>query len=205
MKTVIFGGTGGLGKQLQPHFPDALFLGSRDVNVSVEEQVRAFFEKTQVDVVVNLSGYNHDGFLHRQDTHQIECMLDVNVRGTLNIVRHCLPRMRARKYGRIILVSSFLAATPLMGTSVYAATKSFIDGLVKTCAIENAREYVTCNSIRLGYFDGGMTHKIENWETLKHSIPMRRLGKVEELANTIHYIVKTEYLTGATIDLTGGL
>jgi len=200
----VFGGTGGLGQELRKVYA-AEYFGSQDLNITKTADVRDFFENHQFDTVINLAGFNADGFIHCSDSVNVQKMLDVNIKGTLNLLRGCLPGMRERKHGRIILISSILAVDPQLGASVYGATKNFIDGITKACALENAREKVTCNAIRLGYFDAGMTHRIENWETIKYSIPMRRLGNIKELVNAIEFIEKTEYLTGACIDLAGGL
>lgn len=200
----VFGGTGGLGQELRKVY-SAEYFGSKDLDLTEYADCRDFFLNHEFDTVINLSGFNADGFIHCSASGDIQKMLDVNIKGTVNLLRGCLPGMRSRKHGRIILISSILAIHPQLGASVYGATKNFIDGITKACALENAREKVTCNSIRLGYFDAGMTHRIENWETMRYSIPMRRLGNINELVNAIEFIEKTEYLTGASIDLAGGL
>jgi NAD(P)-dependent dehydrogenase (short-subunit alcohol dehydrogenase family) len=115
--------------------------------------------------------------------------------------------MRNKQFGRIILVSSVLADHPVISTAVYAGCKGFVDSLTKTTAVENAGKNITCNSLQLGYFDGGLTYKIpESFrESVKNSIPFKRWGTIEELTNTIKYLIETGYMTGQNINISGGI
>jgi NAD(P)-dependent dehydrogenase (short-subunit alcohol dehydrogenase family) len=96
---------------------------------------------------------------------------------------------------------------PVPGTSVYSASKAFIDSLVKTVTLENLSKGITCNSIQLGYFDAGMAHRIP--ERIKRNIvskiPLKRFGKMEELCDTIEFLMKTEYISGTSIRINGGI
>lgn len=214
MKTVaLFGASGGLGSQLLPLMKDkynVIALSSADVNVSIFSEVEAFFAETKVDVVINLTGYNFDVFAHKisnETLSQVNKQIDVNVKGTVNVVSNCLPYMREQKFGRIILVSSVLADHPVVSTSIYAGCKGFVDSFTKTIALENANKNVSCNSLQLGYFDGGLTYKIpeEFRDTIKNSIPAKRWGMIEELYNTINYLIETGYITGQNINISGGI
>jgi 3-oxoacyl-[acyl-carrier protein] reductase len=212
-KIAIFGGTGGLGspltKLLSQNF-QVIPLGSKDVNVLNNSEVEAFFNKNDIDIVLNFSGLNYDSFIHKygdNNREKIDDLLNTNIKGTLNILSACLPKMRAKNYGRIILISSILAAKPVISTGVYAGCKGFLDSLAKTVALENAGKGVTCNSLQLGYFDGGLTYKIpENFrELLINEIPLKRLGKIEELKDLIEMLIKVEYITGTNLKINGGV
>ena len=115
--------------------------------------------------------------------------------------------MRASQYGRIILFSSVLAKKVVLGTSLYSGSKAFIDNLVKTSSAENIGRGITCNSLQLGYFDGGMCHRLpEKYaEPIKQSIGLKRWGSVEELYNTLDFLINVEYVTGQNINISGGL
>ena len=148
--------------------------------------------------------------LHKYQSHNsldVKRQLEVNIEGNLNILANCLPTMREKKFGRIILISSVLASKPVAGTGVYSGCKAFIDNLVKTCSIENLQHGITCNSIQLGYFDGGMTYDIPEKirEDFKNNIPLKRWGKIIELENTIRYLINTEYVTGCSLKINGGI
>jgi NAD(P)-dependent dehydrogenase (short-subunit alcohol dehydrogenase family) len=115
--------------------------------------------------------------------------------------------MREQRFGRIIIASSITVDRNVMGTGVYAASKAYMENLVKTISIENASTGITANCIQLGYMDGGLTYTLspDFIETIVKSIPAKRLGKPEEIANTIKYLIDTEYVNGSTIKITGGL
>ena len=214
MKTIaLFGGTGGLGSQVQPFLKNEyniISIGSKDVDVTNYKSVKDFFDANDVDIVINLSGYNYDCFMHKyneSNIDQVSKQLNINVVGTTNIVSCCLSRMREKQFGRIILTSSVLADHPVISTAVYAGCKGFVDSLTKTVAVENAAKNITCNSLQLGYFDGGLTYKIpESFrDSVRNSIPSKRWGTIEELANTIKYLIETGYMTGQNINISGGI
>ena len=210
---VVFGGTGGFGSQLTiklKHDYNIISLGSKDVDVTNYNEVKDFFLENDVDIVVNLSGYNYNVLLHKyNDTNLIErsIQIDTNITGNMNILTSCLPQMRERRYGRIILTSSILSSKPVAGTSVYSGCKAFIDNLVKTCTVENLSKGITCNALQLGYMDGGLTYEVpEPFRTkVKENIPLKRWGTIEEIENTVRYLIDTEYVSGTSIKVNGGL
>lgn len=211
MKTVaLFGAGGGLGSQLLPLLKqkyNVIGVRSADVDVTNMDEVKTFFDANAIDIVINLSGYNFDSFAHKIKSDQLDKQIDINVKGTVNIVTSCLSGMRDQTFGRIILVSSVLADHPVMSTSIYAGCKGFVDSFAKTVALENANKNINCNSLQLGYFDGGLTYKIpENFrDTIKNNIPAKRWGMIDELYNTIDYLIETGYITGQNINISGGI
>jgi NAD(P)-dependent dehydrogenase (short-subunit alcohol dehydrogenase family) len=214
MKTVaLFGAGGGLGSQLLPLLQnkyDVSGIRSSEVDVTNFQQVKSFFESNHFDVVINLSGYNFDMFAHKIDNNSLDELnkqIDINVKGTVNIVSNCLNQMRTQQFGRIILVSSVLADHPVISTSIYAGCKGFVDSFTKTIALENANKNINCNSLQLGYFDGGLTYKIpESFrDGIKNTIPAKRWGMITELYNTIEYLIETGYITGQNINISGGI
>jgi NAD(P)-dependent dehydrogenase (short-subunit alcohol dehydrogenase family) len=212
-KLTLIGVTGGLGKQLFPLLKqkyNVVGLNSKDLDVTDFSQVNNFFKNNPTDIIINLSGYNYDSFIHKYSENnydEISKQIDVNVKGNINVLSSCLNYMREQQYGRIILVSSVLADHPVISTGIYSGCKGFIDSLVKTVALENAGKNINCNSIQLGYFDGGLTYKIpENFrESIKNNIPFKRWGMIDELYNTINYLVDTGYITGQNINVSGGI
>jgi|ERR1043165_2951696 NAD(P)-dependent dehydrogenase (short-subunit alcohol dehydrogenase family) len=211
MKTIaIFGGSGGLGTQVSKSLSDKytiIALSSKDCDVTKPDECFAFFEKNRVDVLVNLAGINHSGFVHKMGVGGLadaEKMLAVNCQGAVNIAAACLPQMRNNGYGRIIFISSIAATKDMLGGAVYSACKAFVDKLARSISAENIARGVTCNSIQLGYFDGGMLYQQHDLEKIKGSIGLKRWGRIEELCTTIDYFINTEYLTGINMQLSGG-
>lgn len=212
-KLVLFGGTGGLGeelgKKLEANY-DVLSLGSKKLDITDKLAVDKFFHINDIDIVINMAAYNYDSFLHKYEYeryHEIDKQLNVNIKGNINILSSCLPYMKKKQYGRIIAASSVLSAAPVVGTSIYSSSKSFIETLYKTAALENATAGVTCNTIQLGYFDGGLVYKIpqEIREKIINGIPSKRLGTIEELYNTIELLINTPYINGSVIKINGGM
>ena len=212
MKTIaLFGGSGGLGSRLVPFLNEkynVIVISSKLVDITNSDEVKKFFDENVIDIVINLSGYNFDSFIHKlNNANEIQKLLDINIKGCLNIVSNALIKMRENNYGRIILVSSVLAEKITVGTSSYSCSKAFIDHLCKIISAENISKGITCNSLQLGYFDGGMCHRLpENFvEPIKNSIGLKRWGNIKELFQTIDYLIDTEYITGQNINISGGL
>jgi NAD(P)-dependent dehydrogenase (short-subunit alcohol dehydrogenase family) len=211
-RLVVFGGSGGLGKPLSDKLLgdyEVVALSSKDVDVTDFNQVKTFFENNNQDIVINLSGYNHNTILHKYDGDDVEIkkQIQVNIEGNLNILANCLPSMREKKYGRIILTSSVLSSKPAFGTAVYSGCKAFVDNLAKTCTVENLAKGITCNTLQLGYMDGGLTYKVpEPFRTkIKNSIPLNRWGKISEIENAVRYLINTEYVSGCSLKINGGI
>ena len=214
MKTiVVFGGTGGLGVKLVPYLEkryDVIALGSKDVNVTDLKQVKKFFKEKNIDIVLNMSGRKYDVFLSKineNDVESISDMLDVNIKGNINILGSCLPQMVEKRWGRVIAISSILSILNVPSTSLYSASKAFIDKLIIVANRENIKYGVTCNSIQLGYWDGGMCFEIEEkyQKMALEKIGLKRWGSIEELYNTINYIIDNEYVCGSNLRIDGGL
>jgi acetoacetyl-CoA reductase len=212
---VIFGATGGLGSQISHRFTqkneyNLFLLGSKDIDISNYYDVKNFFDNNNIDIVINMSGVNYDKFTHKLDSNDllnIKNQIDVNINGNINIISSCLNKMREKKYGRIILFSSVLAEKPVVSTSIYSGCKGFIDSFSKTVALENASKNITCNTIQLGYFDGGLTYKIPSdfLNKLTQEIPSKRLGTIDELENTILFLINTPYINGINLKINGGI
>lgn len=210
---VIFGGSGGLGSkvtQILKNEYNIIALSSKDVNISSFDEVRTFFHNNYFDIVINLSGFNEDVIVHKINKDHIPSInkqIDINIKGNINLISSCLPDMRKNNYGRIIIASSVLSEKPVIGTGLYSGCKGFIDSFVRSIAIENCQKNISCNSIQLGYFDGGLTHKIEQkfLNSVLDSIPIKRFGYIEELANTIKFLINTPYVNGTNIKINGGI
>ena len=212
MRILIFGGSGGLGslttKLLSKNADFTVSsLSSKDVNVTSSIDIKKIIETFKPEVVLNFTVYNSDGAIHKLDEIEVKKQIDVNIVGALNIMKESLTHMRKEGFGRVIFLSSVLSTNPVFGTSIYSGSKGFIDNLVKTAAIENAKFGVTVNSLQLGYFEAGLIDKVppQILESIKSKIPFKRLGTAQELVNAINFIINTEYFSGVNLPLSGGL
>lgn len=212
-KIIVFGGNGGLGSKLIPFLEKKYIVtavGSKDVDVTSFSDVHEYFSENEFDVVLNMSGSKYDAFLskiNQDDQEGINKMIDVNIRGNINIVSSCLPKMIEKGYGRIISISSVFSELNVPKNSIYCASKAFVDRFISNANKENVKFGVTCNSIQLGYWDGGMCYRVDEkyQEMAKEKIGLKRFGRLEELYNTIDYIVENEYVSGTNLRIDGGL
>lgn len=208
-KILLFGGTGGLGTKLQEYLKDSfecISIGSKDCDVTNDEDVKKFVSNLDFDIVIYLSVKNIDGLIHKQTKLTVDEQINVNLHGLLNVLRYITDTLREKKYGRVIYISSVLSKKPIRGAGIYSACKSFCDNLIKTYSLENSKYGITSNSIQLGYFDGGLTEKVpeEILNSVLKSIPLKRLGTIEEMSSIIKTIINNEYINGTNISITGG-
>jgi NAD(P)-dependent dehydrogenase (short-subunit alcohol dehydrogenase family) len=212
-RIVVFGGNGGLGSKLLPLLKEkyeVISPTSSEVDITNLIEVISFFKEKQADIVLNMSGKKNDNFLSNitvDNYQEVQSMLDVNIKGSINILAACLPSMIENKFGRVIMISSVFAELNVPKNSIYCASKAFIDRLVLTANKENIKYGITCNTIQLGYWDGGMCHRVEQkyQDMAKDKIGLKRWGSAEELYNTINYLVDTEYVCGTKIRIDGGV
>ena len=212
-KIIIFGGTGGLGAKLIPLLQnkyEVVSIGSKDVDVTSFSSVKKFFDANEYDIVLNMSGKKYDVFLSKiteNDQNDIDKMIDVNIKGNINIVSACLPKMIQKNYGRIISISSIFSELNIPKNSIYCASKAFVDRFISNANKENVKFGITCNSIQLGYWDGGMCYRVDKkyQEMAKEKIGLKRWGNMKELYNTIDFIIENEYISGTNLKIDGGL
>lgn len=212
-KIAVFGATGGLGKKLSNLLKEkyqVIEIGSKDVDIRISKQVKEFFDKNDIDIVLNMSAKKYDIFLSKitdADNEYINDMLDVNIKGNINILSACLPKMIEKKYGRVIAISSVFAELNVPKNSIYCASKAFVDRLIGTANKENIKYGITCNTIQLGYWDGGMCYRVEEkyQQMAKDKIGLKRWGSIQELYNTINFIIENEYVCGTNLRIDGGL
>jgi NAD(P)-dependent dehydrogenase (short-subunit alcohol dehydrogenase family) len=212
-KLALFGASGGLGKAVYPKLKDeydVVPISSDDVDIISFSQVKHFFSSNKIDIVVNLSGKKYDTYLNtidNDDIIEIKKMIDVNIMGNINILAGCLPHMRENGWGRVVLISSIFSQLNVPKNSLYCASKSFLDRLTSNANKENVRKGVTCNSIQLGYWDGGMFYEVseELQNKAKNKIGLKRCGSIDELSNTIRYIIDNEYVSGTNLRIDGGM
>jgi NAD(P)-dependent dehydrogenase (short-subunit alcohol dehydrogenase family) len=159
-------------------------------------------------VLLNCAGISYNSFAHKADIEKWGQVIDVNLKGTFNMIHQLLPFMRNQGYGRIINFSSVVTSLPTPGVSAYAASKAGLLGLTKSLAAENASKSITINAINLGYVNLGMGINevpVTYQEKMKTQIPAGRFCEPEEIYNTVKYLIQTEYINGAAIDINGGL
>ena len=170
------------------------------------QQVAA--EVGPVDVLVNNAGITRDGTLMKMDKAAWNEVIDTNHGGCFTMAKAVFPGMKERGWGRIVNIGSINGQAGQYGQVNYAAAKSGIHGFTKALAQEGARFGVTVNAIAPGYIDTDMVAAVPGDVLAKivAKIPVGRLGKAEEIARGVAFLVGEDagFVTGSTLSINGG-
>jgi acetoacetyl-CoA reductase len=162
-----------------------------------------------VDVLVNNAGITRDGMFHKMTKEQWDAVINTNLSSLFNMTRPVWEGMRARKFGRVVCISSINGQKGQMGQVNYSAAKAGDLGFVKALAQEGARAGITVNSICPGYIATDMVKAIDpaviEKNILPH-IPVGRLGEPEEIARAVVFLASDDagFITGSTVSVNGG-
>ncbi|MEO8175623.1 MAG: acetoacetyl-CoA reductase [Sphingomicrobium sp.] len=161
-----------------------------------------------VDVLVNNAGITRDSTMKRMDHDKWQQVIDTNLGGCFNMAKAVFEGMIGRGYGRIVNIGSINGQAGQYGQVNYAAAKSGIHGFTKALAQEGARAGVTVNAIAPGYIDTDMVAAVpeEVLAKIVSRIPVNRLGKAEEIARGVAFLVDEQggFITGSTLSINGG-
>jgi len=186
------------------------------VDVRHEEEVRKLVDKTverfgRLDVAVNNAGTEGvPGPVTEQTAESYAATFDTNVLGTLLSMKHELRVMLAQRSGSIVNVSSTYGHTGAAGASIYVASKHAVEGLTKSAALEVAGSGVRVNVVAPGPIETPMLNRFTGTEERKaglvSTVPLKRVGRPEEIAQTIAFISSDEasFITGASYLVDGG-
>lgn len=165
-------------------------------------------EMGPIDVLVNNAGITQDGTLQRMDRNAWDAVIDTNLGSCFNMCRAVIDSMRSRSFGRIVNIGSINGQAGQYGQVNYAAAKSGIHGFTKALAQEGAGKGITVNAIAPGYIDTDMVRAVPPnvLEKIVAKIPVGRLGKAEEIARGVLFLVADEagFVTGSTLSINGG-
>jgi acetoacetyl-CoA reductase len=161
-----------------------------------------------IDVLVNNAGITRDGTMRHMERSGWDHVLDVNLGGCFNMCKAVWESMLARGFGRIVNIGSINGQAGQYGQVNYAAAKSGIHGFTKALAQEGASKGITVNAIAPGYVDSDMVAAVPAHvlEKIVARIPVGRLGKAEEIARGVLFLVADEggFVTGSTMSINGG-
>lgn len=233
---IITGGNRGIGAAIAQHFAEKQFnIAIVTRSGSSEEHINALkskgvdvlditgdisdFNFTQdtikqvkeafgtIDVLVNNAGINRDMLMMRMKEEDFDAVIDINLKGTFNMMKHVSKIMLKQKSGSIINIASIVAETGNIGQINYAASKAGIIGMTKTAARELASRGITVNAIAPGYIATDMTGELSDkvTEAMLTTIPLARFGEAEEVAHAAYFLSENHYITGATLDINGGM
>lgn len=183
-------------------------------DVADANQVESLFKQIEeqfdtIDILVNNAGIRRDKLLAMMDQESWQQVIDVNLTGTFNMCRSAVLLMLKQKYGRIVNISSPVATMGFAGQTNYGASKAGQIGLTRSLCKETARKKITVNCVSPGFIDTELIGDLspELLKEYKKNVPMRRFGKVEEVASAVLFLASREasYITGTVLDVNGGL
>jgi 3-oxoacyl-[acyl-carrier protein] reductase len=193
-------------------------LGSRALKVKADvsqyDEAALLINKAiegfgKIDIFVNNAGITKDGLLLRMKESDFDKVIEVNLKGTFNCIRHISPVMLKQKSGRIINISSVIGLIGNAGQANYAASKAGIIGLTKSVAKELGSRGITVNAVAPGFIQTDMTEVLSDKvkDSLMDSIPLKRLGNPEDIANMVAFLASdlASYITGQVLNVDGGM
>lgn len=160
-------------------------------------------------ILVNNAGITRDNLMLRMKEQEWDDVIDTNLTSIFRLTKACLKGMTRARWGRIVSIGSIVGAMGNAGQANYAAAKAGLEGFSRALAKEVGSRNITVNTVAPGFIDTDMTKDLPeaNKEAMLSQIPAGRLGKPEEIAAAVAFLVSEEaaYVTGATIPVNGGM
>lgn len=179
-------------------------VASFDETKAVVGEIRKDFGT--IVALVNNAGITRDGLIAFMKEEDWDSVLNVNLKGAFNMIRHTAALFIRNKGGRIVNISSVSGLMGNAGQANYSASKAGIVGLTKSTARELAPKGITCNAVAPGFIKTNMTKNIteDNSELLK-TIPLGRMGEVSDVASAVIFLLSSPYITGEVLRVDGGI
>jgi len=183
-------------------------------DVADYESCRAMVAKIEaeagpIEILVNNAGITRDKFFPKMEKAQWDAVINTNLNSLFNVTHHISAKMAERGWGRIINISSVNGVKGQAGQTNYSTAKAGVLGFTKALAAELATKGVTVNAVAPGYIGTDMVMAIRDdvRQGIIDTVPMKRLGKPEEIGALCSYLASdlAGYVTGATININGGL
>lgn len=172
--------------------------------------IEALLKKYEhVDILVNNAGITRDNLILRMKEEEFDQVVNTNLKGAFNTIRHLSRQFLKQKSGKIINISSVSGVLGNAGQANYSASKAGVIGLTKSVARELASRGICVNAIAPGFVETEMTAKLpeKTREAAVASVPMGRMGKPEEIAELVAFLAGSgsDYITGQVICVDGGM
>lgn len=163
----------------------------------------------RVDVLINNAGVTRDQLFIRMSVDDFNHVIDTNLKGTFNMIKHVSRAMLKQRYGRIVNITSVVGEIGNAGQANYAASKAGIRGLTQSLAKEFGKKNVTVNAVAPGFIETAMTAGLpqEVQDAYLAQIPLARYGSPEDVAGVVAFLISqdADYITGQTIQVNGGM
>jgi len=177
---------------------------------AVEEMIQAILKETNhIDLLINNAGITKDQLVLRMTEEDFSSVIDVNLKGTFNCIKHVTRTMFKRRKGIIINIASVIGLVGNIGQANYAASKAGIIGLTKSLAREYAARNIRINAVAPGFIQTEMTESLTEdvKKDIKGKIPLNTLGTPEDVADMVVFLASdsAKYVTGQVIAVDGGM
>ena len=162
---------------------------------------------SHIDILVNNAGITRDKLMLSMKENDFDDVINVNLKGVFNMMKNVYPVFAKQKSGKIINISSVSGLIGNAGQTNYSAAKAGIIGLTKSAARELAGRGICCNAIAPGFIETDMTVKFADDKAVLEKIPMKRMGRPEEVASLALFLASdmSNYITGEVIRVDGGM
>lgn len=163
----------------------------------------------KVDILVNNAGITKDNLIMRMSEADYDAVLDTNLKGAFNMIRHLSRAFLKQRSGKIINISSVSGVMGNAGQSNYSASKAGLIGLTKSVARELASRNVCVNAVAPGFIATEMTEVLSEdyMNKMKEMIPLGKMGSTKDIANMVLFLAgnQSDYITGQVIHVDGGM
>ena len=177
-----------------------------DTDAMIKEIIKTY---GHLDILVNNAGITRDNLLMKMSEEDFDAVLNTNLKGAFNCIKHLSRQMLKQKSGHIVNISSVSGVMGNAGQVNYSASKAGVIGMTKAVAREMASRGITCNAVAPGFIKTDMTDVLSDTirENINAQIPMRTFGETADVANLVAFLASDEakYITGQVICVDGGM
>ena len=211
---LITGSTGEIGKSIVSSLKEDVNVIAptrKELELSSNSSIENYVSSLDIpiDIIINCAGIHKAGNCENLSANDFQNILQINLIAPFQIISGLVKGMKERKYGRILNISSIWSVVSKEKRSIYSASKSGLDGLTRTLALELAPFNILVNSIAPGYVNTDMIQQYNSkkeLEKIKQIIPLNRFAETNEIAELAKFLSseKNSYITGQIIPIDGG-
>lgn len=187
-------------------------MESSNIENIMKEACASFQKKSGTiqapEILINCAGIAEDKLFLQVSDSLWNKHMQINLHSTWQITKSALIHMMKAKWGRVISISSIIGKIGNVGQVAYATSKAAIEGMTRSLSVEVADRNITVNSIMPGFIDTKMTTHLQHDERMKSicsRIPMGRMGTPQNVATAVEYLIKADYVTGTSLEVSGGM